>query len=66
VFDTDGYYVFVRTGADRVQRRKVEIVSWTGSGPVRVRAGLRPGDRVAVSETVQLNALWHRARGEGS
>jgi Cu(I)/Ag(I) efflux system membrane fusion protein len=66
VFDTDGYYAFVRSGADRIARRKVEIVSWGGSGPVRVRAGLKPGERVAVSETVQLNALWHRARGEGN
>jgi Cu(I)/Ag(I) efflux system membrane fusion protein len=66
VFDTDGYYVFVKVGADRVLRRKVEIVSWGGDGPVRVRAGLKSGERIAVSETVQLNALWHRARGEGT
>jgi RND family efflux transporter MFP subunit len=66
VFDTDGYYAFVKLGADRAVRRKVDVVSWGGSGPVRVRAGLKPGERIAVSETVQLNALWHRARGEGS
>jgi Cu(I)/Ag(I) efflux system membrane fusion protein len=66
VFDTDGYYAFVKVGGDGVQRRKVEIVSWGGDGPVRVRAGLKPGERIAVSETVQLNALWHRARGEGA
>lgn len=66
VFDTDGYYAFVKTGAGKVQRRKVDIVSWTGQGLVRVRAGLKPGDRVAVSETVELNALWHRSQGEGS
>jgi multidrug efflux pump subunit AcrA (membrane-fusion protein) len=66
VFDTDGYYAFVKTAAGRVSRRKVDVVSWSGSGPVRVRAGLKPGESVAISETVQLNALWHRAQGEGS
>ena len=66
VFDTDGYYAFVKNAGGRVSRRKVDIVSWSGSGPVRVRAGLKPGERVAASETVQLNALWHRAQGEGS
>ncbi len=65
VFDTDGYYAFVRTGEGRVSRRKVDIVS-SGSGLVRVRAGLKAGERVAASETIQLNALWHRAQGEGS
>ncbi|MFI5361006.1 MAG: efflux RND transporter periplasmic adaptor subunit [Elusimicrobiota bacterium] len=66
VFDTDGYYAFVWKPAGRVSRRKVDIVSWSGSGPVRVRAGLKAGERIAASETVQLNALWHRAQGEGS
>ncbi|MFI5348743.1 MAG: efflux RND transporter periplasmic adaptor subunit [Elusimicrobiota bacterium] len=65
VFDTDGYYAFVKSPDGRIYRRKVDVVS-SGSGPVRVRAGLKAGDRVAVSETVQLNALWHRAHGEGS
>jgi Cu(I)/Ag(I) efflux system membrane fusion protein len=66
VFDTDGYYAFVKNADGRVSRRKVDIVSWSGSGPVRVRAGLKPGETVAASETIQLNALWHRAQGEGS
>ncbi len=65
VFDTDGYYAFVRNADGRVFRRKVDVVS-SGAGPVRVRSGLTAGERVAVSETVQLNALWHRAQGEGS
>jgi Cu(I)/Ag(I) efflux system membrane fusion protein len=66
VFDTDGYYAFVKTGTGRVQRRKVDIVSWTGHGPVRVRSGLKPGERVAASETIELNAMWHRSQGEGA
>jgi Cu(I)/Ag(I) efflux system membrane fusion protein len=65
VFDTDGYYAFVQDAGGRIFRRKIDVVS-SGSGPVRVRAGLKAGERVAVSETVQLNALWHRALGEGS
>jgi Cu(I)/Ag(I) efflux system membrane fusion protein len=65
VFDTDGYYAFVKNAAGRIYRRKVDVVS-SGAGPVRVRGGLKAGERVAVSETVQLNALWHRAQGEGS
>ena len=63
VFDTDGYYAFIREAGERVVRRKVDVVS-SGSGPVRVRSGLKAGESVAVSETVQLNALWHRARGD--
>jgi Cu(I)/Ag(I) efflux system membrane fusion protein len=65
VFDTDGYYAFVKGGDGKIFRRKVDVVS-SGSGPVRVRSGLKTGERVAVSETVQLNALWHRAQGQGS
>jgi hypothetical protein len=31
-----------------------------------VVAGLRAGDRVVVSESIQVNALWHQANGEAS
>jgi multidrug efflux pump subunit AcrA (membrane-fusion protein) len=65
VFDTDGYYAFVKSDAG-LERRKVEIVSWTDKGVVRVHSGLKDGETIAGSETVQLNALWHRAKGEGS
>ena len=65
VFDTDGYYAFVMGADRRVVRRKVDAAA-SGAGPVRVRSGLKAGERVAASEAIQLNALWHRAQGEGS
>ncbi|MCI4371949.1 MAG: efflux RND transporter periplasmic adaptor subunit, partial [Thermoplasmata archaeon] len=65
IFDLDGYYVFVKT-ADGIVRRKVEKASTTDKGFARIRSGLTPGETIATSEALQLNALWHRARGEGS
>ncbi len=63
VFDTDGYYAFVRSGDGLISRRKVEIASWSDKGFVRIQSGLKPGEKIAAAETVQLNALWHRAKG---
>lgn len=66
VFETDGYYAFVRVGEDRVERRRVVIGSWNEQGYARVLSGLEAGDRVVASESIQVNALWHQAHGESS
>jgi Cu(I)/Ag(I) efflux system membrane fusion protein len=65
-FDTDGYYAFIKADQGRIARRKVEVASSNDKGFVRVRSGLKSGETIAVSETIQLNALWHRALGEGN
>ena len=66
VYDTDGYYAFVGKGNGRLLRQKVEVYSWSYSGLIRIRSGLNAGEKVVSAETVQVNALWHRARGEGA
>jgi len=66
VFDTNAYYVYVDLGGGKYDRRKVEIGSWKEQGSARVLAGLRAGERVVVSESIQINALWHQANGESS
>ncbi len=66
VFETDSYYAFVDTGGGRIDRRKVAIASWSQNGPARVISGLKPGDKVVTTESIQINALWHQAHGESS
>jgi len=66
VFDTDGYYAFVQVTADQLDRRRVTISSWNEQGYARVLGGLRTGERVVQGESIQVNALWHQAHGEGS
>ncbi len=66
VFDTDGYYAFVQVGDDAIDRRRVTIASWNEEGYARVLGGLRSGERVVQGESIQVNALWHQAHGEGS
>jgi Cu(I)/Ag(I) efflux system membrane fusion protein len=66
VFDTNAYYVYVNLGGGKYDRRKVEIGSWKEQGSARVLAGLTAGERVVVSESIQINALWHQANGESS
>jgi Cu(I)/Ag(I) efflux system membrane fusion protein len=66
VFDTNAYYVYVDLGGGKYDRRKVEIGSWKEQGAARVVAGLTAGERVVVSESIQINALWHQANGESS
>ncbi len=66
VFDTDAYYAFVDVGGDRIERRAVSIASWTEKGFARVISGLKPGERVVNSESLQVSALWHEAHGESS
>jgi Cu(I)/Ag(I) efflux system membrane fusion protein len=64
VFDTNQYFAFVETTPTNFERRAVSIASWKEEGFVRVLAGLHPGDRVVVAQSLQLNALWHQANGE--
>jgi multidrug efflux pump subunit AcrA (membrane-fusion protein) len=66
VFETDGYYAFVQTEQDRLVRRRVGVSSWNERGYARISSGLEPGDLVVQGESIQLNALWHRAMGESS
>ncbi len=66
VFETDSYYAFVDTGAGLIARRKVAIASWSEKGLARVLSGLKPGDKVVTTESIQVNALWHQAHGESS
>jgi membrane fusion protein, copper/silver efflux system len=66
IFETASYYAFVQTSPGMVERRKVTIGSWSQSGYARVLSGLKLGDRVVTGETLQVNALWHAARGESS
>lgn len=66
VFDTNKYYAFVDVGNDRFERRAVSISSWTQEGFVRVMGGLKGEERVVDEESLQVNALWHQAHGEGA
>ncbi|HKV55529.1 MAG TPA: efflux RND transporter periplasmic adaptor subunit [Candidatus Binataceae bacterium] len=66
VFDTNQYYAFVEIAPGTFERRAVSASSWKEEGLVRVTDGLRPGDRVVVAESIQINALWHEALGESS
>jgi membrane fusion protein, copper/silver efflux system len=66
VFETDGYYAFVAIDPQRVTRRKVTIAAWNEAGHARVVDGLAERERVIEGESVQINALWHRAHGESS
>lgn len=66
VFETDNYFAYVDMGNDRLARRKVVIGSWNRRGYARVISGLGPGDRVVTSEALQIDELWHEARGESS
>ena len=66
VFETDSYYTFVEVEPDKITRKKVTIASWNESGYARVVDGLTGGERVIQGESIQANALWHRAHGESS
>jgi Cu(I)/Ag(I) efflux system membrane fusion protein len=64
VFETDAYYAFVEVEPGKIMRRPVAIASWNEGGYARVLDGLIPGERVIQGESIQANALWHRAHGE--
>jgi len=66
VFETDKYFAFVDAGNHLLERRVVSIGAWDQEGYARVISGLSAGDRVVTGETIQVNALWHQARGESS
>jgi Cu(I)/Ag(I) efflux system membrane fusion protein len=66
VFDGNAYYVFVQVGLNRFERREIAIASWSEQGYARVISGLKAGDRVVQEQSIQVNALWHQAQGEGS
>jgi membrane fusion protein, copper/silver efflux system len=66
VFDTNQYFAFVEVAPGSFDRRAVSIASWKEGGFVRVLAGLHPGERVVVAQSLQLNALWHQANSESS
>jgi membrane fusion protein, copper/silver efflux system len=66
VFDDDNYYAFVETVPNRIERHTVTIMSWNEHGYARVTSGLKPGQRVVVRKSLQLNTLWRTAHGESS
>jgi Cu(I)/Ag(I) efflux system membrane fusion protein len=66
VFDTNDYFVYVALGNSHFTRRRVEIAGWKEKGYARVVSGLGAGERVVTMESIQMNALWHRANGESS
>jgi len=66
VFETDKYFAYVDAGNHLLERRTVVIGAWDQEGYARVISGLSSGDRVVTGETMQVNALWHQARGESS
>lgn len=65
VFDTDAYYAYVRVAPNEIARRKVVIASWNERGYARVVSGLSPADTVVIAGSLQVNALWHEAHGQG-
>jgi hypothetical protein len=66
VFETDKYFAYVDAGNHLLERRTVTIGAWDQEGYARVVSGLSAGNRVVTGETMQVNALWHQARGESS
>ena len=66
VFDDNGYFAFIVTGADSVERRRVEIAEWSEPGYARVVSGIKPGDRFLTTESLKFNALWHAAHSKTS
>ncbi len=66
VFETDGYFAYVDAGNDSVERRAVVTGTWEQEGVARVVSGLHPGDRVVTGAALQVDQLWHEARGDKS
>ena len=66
VFDDNGYFAFIVTGANSVERRRVEISEWNEPGYARVLSGIQPGDRFLTTESVKFNAMWHAAHSKTS
>jgi membrane fusion protein, copper/silver efflux system len=66
IFETDGYFAYVRVSSNLLERREVVIGNWDQEGYARVISGLQMGDRVVSNQTIQVNALWHQSHGESS
>jgi Cu(I)/Ag(I) efflux system membrane fusion protein len=66
VFDDNDYYAFIVTGADSVERRRVEVADWNEHGYARVLRGIKPGEKFLTTQSLRMNALWHAAHGETS
>ena len=64
VFDDNAYFAFILAGADRVERRQVQIGDWSEPGYFRVLSGIKPSDRLLTKESLKFNALWHAARSK--
>jgi Cu(I)/Ag(I) efflux system membrane fusion protein len=66
IFETNDYFAYVDSGGGSVERRKVTIGPSSEPGYARVLGGLSLGERVVNEGAIQVNALWHLARGESS
>jgi membrane fusion protein, copper/silver efflux system len=66
VFEGNVYYAFVKVGANRIERRSVQIATWNDQGYARVVSGLKPGERVVTRKSLQLNAVWRAVHGQSS
>ncbi len=66
VFDGNAYYAFIVAGADRVERRRVDIADWNEHGYARVLSGIQPSERFLTTESLRFNALWHAAQSPAS
>lgn len=66
VFDDNAYYAFIVVGANRLERRRVEITDWNERGYARVVSGIKSGERLLTTQSLRMNSLWHVARGESS
>jgi len=64
VFDDHAYYAFVLVGADKVERRQVEIADWNEDGYSRVVSGIEPEDKFFTADTLRFNAMWHAAQAK--
>jgi len=63
VFDDDSFYAFVETKPGSFERRAVQVAQWNEHGYARVVSGLKSGEKIAL-DSLELNALWHKSRGE--
>jgi len=66
VFDDNAYYAFILAGADKVERRQVQIGDWSEPGYFRILSGIKPGDRFVTTQSLKFNALWHAAHSQTS
>jgi membrane fusion protein, copper/silver efflux system len=65
-YEDNKYFAFVDEGDAHLERREVTIGEWNEEGYARVISGLKAGDRVVITGTLQVNGLWHEAHGQNS